>query len=105
MRNMLKTLLITSVLTLAGPVFAIQLSAGETYEYGAAAKVDTADSATMQGGGVSLSQAVEQVRRQYKGRIVSAVTKVKGKREVHVIKVLTDDGKVRTVEVQGKQRS
>jgi uncharacterized membrane protein YkoI len=59
----------------------------------------------MQGGGVSLSEAVEQVRRRYKGRIVSAVTKVKGKREVHVIKVLTDDGKVKTVEIQGKQRS
>ena len=105
MRNMLKTLLISSVLALAGPVFALQLSAGETIDYGAAAEVDTADSATMQGGGVSLSQAVEQVRRQYKGRIVSAVTEVNGKREVHVIKVLTDDGKVKTVRVQGKQRS
>jgi len=102
---MLKTLLIISVLTLAGPVFAIQLSAGETYDYGAAVKVDNADSAIMQGGCVSLSQAVEQVRRQYKGRIVSAVTEVNGKREVHVIKVLTDGGKVKTVRVQGCQRS
>ncbi len=104
MRNMLKTLLITSVLTLTGPVFALQLSAGETSDYGAAAKVDTVDSATMQGGGVSLSQAVEQVRRQYKGRIVSAVTEVNGNREVHVIKVLLDDGKVKTVRVQGQKR-
>jgi len=102
---MLKTLLITSVLTLAGPVFAIQLSAGEIYDYGAAVKVETADAATLQRGCVSLSQAVEQVRRQYKGRIVSAVTEVNGKREVHVIKVLTDGGKVKTVRVQGCQRS
>ena len=105
MRNMLKTLLITSVLTLAGPVFAIQLSAGETYNYGAVVNVDAADSATMQRGCLSLSQAVEQVRRQYKGRIVSAVTEINGNREVHVIKVLTDDGKVKTVRVQGCQRS
>ena len=42
-----------------------------------------------QGGGKSLSEAVEQVRRQTNGRILSAQTKVKGNREVHHIKVLT----------------
>ena len=56
-----------------------------------------------QGGGKSLSEAVEQVRRQYGGRIVSAETQVSGGREVHVIKVLTDDGKVKTVRVQGRK--
>jgi hypothetical protein len=105
MRTLLKTLLITSVLTLAGPVLAIQLGVGDMADYGAVSAIDSVDVATMQGGGVSLSEAVEQVRRRYKGRIVSAVTKVKGKREVHVIKVLTEDGKVKTVEIQGKQRS
>lgn len=55
-------------------------------------------------GGMSLSQAVEQVRRQTKGRILSAETRVKGNREVHYIKVLTDDGKVRTHTVQGRKR-
>ena len=59
---------------------------------------------TMQSSGVSLSQAVEQVRRQYKGRIFSAETRVRGNRETHVIKVLTEDGKVKTVEVAGKRR-
>ncbi|MEQ9563929.1 MAG: hypothetical protein RLN69_15520 [Woeseiaceae bacterium] len=54
-----------------------------------------------QGGCTSLDQAVEQVRRQYNGRIVSAETRVSGKREVHYIKVLTDDGKVKTVTVPG----
>lgn len=105
MQTMLKTLLITSLLTLAGPVFALQPGLGDTPDYGAVSAIEITDAATLQGGGVSLSQAVEQVRRQYKGRIVSAVTKIKGKREVHVIKVLTDDGKVKTVEVQGQQRS
>ena len=56
-----------------------------------------------QGGGKSLAEAVEQVRRQYGGRIISAETQVSGGREVHVIKVLTDDGKVKTVRVQGRK--
>ncbi len=55
-----------------------------------------------QSNGPTLSQAVEQVRRQYRGRIVSAETRVRGNREVHVIKVLTDDGKVKTVRVNGR---
>jgi hypothetical protein len=59
----------------------------------------------MQSNGLTLSQAVEQVRRQYNGRIVSAETQVSGNRETHVIKVLTEDGKVKTVRVPGKRRA
>ena len=58
----------------------------------------------MQINGLTLSEAVEQVRRQYNGRIVGAVTQVSGGRETHVIKVLTEDGKVKTVRVAGKRR-
>ena len=101
---MLKTLLITSLLTLAGTVFALQSGSGDTSSDGAASAIEISDFATLQGGGVSLSQAVEQVRRQYKGRIVSAVTEIQGNREVHVIKVLTNDGKVKTVRIQGQKR-
>jgi len=54
--------------------------------------------------GLTLSQAVAQVKRQYNGQIVSAVTKVSGNREIHVIKVLTQDGKVKTVRVPGRRR-
>jgi hypothetical protein len=103
MRTLLKTLLISSVLTLTGSVFAAQLSVGASPEYGAVVAEGNADNTAMQGGGVSLSQAVEQVRRQYKGQIVDARTEVKGNREVHVIRVLTEDGKVKTVKVQGRQ--
>ena len=60
--------------------------------------------AAMQCNGVTLSQAVEQVRRQYNGRIVSAETQSNGECETHVIKVLTEDGKVKTVRVPGKLR-
>jgi uncharacterized membrane protein YkoI len=58
----------------------------------------------MQNNGKSLSEAVEQVRRQTNGRILSAETKVSGNREVHHIKVLTQDGKVKTHKVQGRKR-
>jgi hypothetical protein len=54
--------------------------------------------------GPTLSEAVEQVRRQYKGRIVSAETTVSGKREIHLIKVLTEDGKVKTIRIPGRSR-
>ena len=56
-----------------------------------------------QGGGMTLSQAVEQVRRQYNGQIVSAETRVSGNKETHIIKVLTQDGKVKTVRVPGRR--
>lgn len=49
----------------------------------------------------TLSEAVAQVRRQYNGRIVSAETRRSGNREVHNIKVLTDDGKVKTIRING----
>lgn len=52
----------------------------------------------------SLNEAVEQVRRQYNGRIVSAETRVSGNREVHHIKVLTEDGKVKTERIPGCPR-
>lgn len=65
---------------------------------------DTGLRVAQSGGGKSLSEAFEQVRRQTNGRILSAETKVKGNREVHHIKVLTEDGKVKTVKVQGRKR-
>ena len=60
---------------------------------------------TMQSGCVSLSQAVQQVRRQYNGKIVSAETEVRGNRETHVIRVLTSNGQVKTVRVAGCNRN
>jgi uncharacterized membrane protein YkoI len=56
-----------------------------------------------QNNGMNLSDAVEQVRRQTDGRIISAETKTKNGREVHHIKVLTKDGKVKTHKIQGRK--
>ena len=53
---------------------------------------------------MSLSEAIESVRSRTGGRVVSAETKVSNGREVHYIKVLTEDGKVRTHKVNGRRR-
>lgn len=57
-----------------------------------------------QSNGMSLSQAIESVRRRTGGKVVSAETRVQGGREVHHIKVLTKDGKVKTHKVNGRRR-
>jgi uncharacterized membrane protein YkoI len=54
--------------------------------------------------GMSLSQAIESVRKRTGGKVLSAETKMQGNREVHYIKVLTNDGKVRTHKVNGRRR-
>ncbi len=57
-----------------------------------------------QQGGMTLSQAIESVRSRTGGRVVNAETRVQGGREVHYIKVLTKDGKVKTHKVNGRRR-
>jgi len=84
---------------------ALMLEESTTDLGGQAVKIhETVDQVSQQNGGKSLSEAVEQVRRQTGGRILSAETRVQGDREVHHIKVLTKDGKVKTHKVQGKRR-
>ena len=57
-----------------------------------------------QGGGMSLSEAIESVRRRGNvEQIISAETRVSGGRETHHIKVLTKDGKVQTHKVAGRK--
>ncbi len=50
---------------------------------------------------MSLSQAVDQVKRQTGGKVLSAKTEIRGDREMHIIKVITEDGRVKTVRVRG----
>jgi len=57
-----------------------------------------------QRGCTTLPQAIEQVRRQTGGRVLDAKTKIEGNREVHHIKVMTKDGKVKTRRVNGCKR-
>lgn len=59
-----------------------------------------------QGDGMSLSEAIDSVRRGGNvERIISAETKISGGREVHHIKVLTKDGKVKTHTRPGRKRN
>ena len=98
MRTLPTILLISMALTAGGQGMALQIKSPATQEPTPPAL------SVMQCNGVTLSQAVEQVRRQYNGRILSADTQVSGDRETHVIKVLTEDGTVKTVRVAGKRR-
>jgi hypothetical protein len=49
-----------------------------------------------------LERAIAQVRRETGGRVLSAETVVVGRGEVHRIRVLTPDGRVRTVELRAE---
>ncbi|MDE0754454.1 MAG: hypothetical protein OSB26_07375 [Woeseiaceae bacterium] len=105
MRSITHMLLFCIVLCLALPAAALQVGPDAPVRLSVEADVGmTPSQETFQGGGVTLSQAVQQVRRQYNGQIVSAVTQMSGNRETHIIKVLTQDGKVKTVRVAGRQR-
>ena len=77
------------------------MTPGASYSY----DLDRPAIQVAQNNGKSLPEAIEQIRRQTGGKILSARTKKgKGGREVHHIKVLTKDGKVRTFKVQGRSR-
>lgn len=53
--------------------------------------------------GMTLDQAIESVRRRGDvDRILSAETRRDGDREVHYIRYLTKDGKVKTQKVRGR---
>ncbi len=52
--------------------------------------------------GVSLDEAVEIVRKRYGGRVINASTRKDDGRKVHVIKILSDEGRVRTVRVDAQ---
>ncbi|MCU7906530.1 MAG: ribosome biogenesis GTPase RsgA [Candidatus Thiodiazotropha sp. (ex Epidulcina cf. delphinae)] len=51
------------------------------------------------GGGVSLGQAVEQARERVGGRVISAETRERDGRQIHNIRILTKEGKVRRLRI------
>ena len=48
---------------------------------------------------VSLDQAVEQAKQRVGGRVISAETRNRDGRQVHNIRILTDEGKVRRLRI------
>jgi uncharacterized membrane protein YkoI len=62
------------------------------------------DDRITQSNGMSLSQAIASVRSRTNGKIIDAKTRVEGGREVHYIKVLEGNGKVKTHKINGRRR-
>jgi outer membrane lipoprotein-sorting protein len=52
----------------------------------------------------SLDEAAQQAARQYNAKVLSAQTVQEGNKKVHVIKLLTKDGVVKTVRVPVRER-
>ena len=52
----------------------------------------------------SLDEAASQAARQYQAKVLSARTVQEGDKRVHVIKLLTKDGVVKTVRVTVRDR-
>ena len=53
-------------------------------------------------GEMSLDAAVAMVRERFGGKVISASTTEQGGRKVHVIKLLSDQGRVTTVKVDAQ---
>lgn len=93
-----------------GPVFAVVAETGPTTGDEPAMALgfsppEAGGAGTVQRNGMTLSEAVESVRRRGNvERVISAETEVSNGQEVHVIKVLTTDGKVRTHRIPGRKR-
>ncbi len=83
-------IMLLSCVLVTSPVSAQESEPGQTFRI-------------VQNDGMTLSEAVESVRRSTDGRIVSAETKTSGGREVHYVKVLTKDGKVKTHKIPGRK--
>jgi len=52
----------------------------------------------------SLDEAARQAARQYDAKVLSAQTVQEGDKRVHVIKLLTKDGVVKTVRIPVRER-
>lgn len=52
----------------------------------------------------SLDEAVSQARDRYPGRVLSAETEQRGDRESYRIRILTDDGRVKRLRMDGGPR-
>src|SRR5262245_42564593 len=87
------------------PAFASAMPARsqEAFSTGASFAPDEGPTArTMQRGGISLAQATAIAQSRYGGRVVRAETVMNGDRVVHEIRILGDDGRVRTVRIDAQ---
>lgn len=105
MTNLLRILILAAVILVPPGAQAFDLEESLKQLHEQYRMHETADIRVAQGGGMTLNQAIESVRRRsdFK-RIVSADTKTERNREVHHIRYMTKDGKVKTARVNGRSR-
>jgi uncharacterized membrane protein YkoI len=60
---------------------------------------------SQRGGGISLAQATQMAQSRYQGRVVRAEAVQMGERVVYEIRILGDDGRVRTVRIDAQTGS
>lgn len=103
MHKLLLTILSLAIFLMAGSAGAFDLEDSLREAFTPQASQVRPDIVTTQGGGMTLDQAVESVRRRGDvERILSAETKRNGDREVHHIRYLTKNGTVKTAKIPGK---
>jgi uncharacterized membrane protein YkoI len=66
------------------------------------AQEDLPPATIAQRGSLSLQQATAIATRQYQGRVVRAETVSRGGRLIHEVRILGDDGRVRTVRIDAE---
>ncbi|MFN2348226.1 MAG: PepSY domain-containing protein [Thioalkalivibrio sp.] len=87
---------------LTGPALALLLCLGGVGYVNAAPAMQHSAALQLAQAQVSLNQAVAQVQRRVGGRVLSAETQTHNGVPVHVIRVLTDNQRVRTIRVDGR---
>jgi uncharacterized membrane protein YkoI len=96
MLNHILVLLLVATTLIAAGAPSVAFAAGEGHYL--IARRDGGES------GVSLNEAVQQVKRETGGRVLSAETVNQGGRTVHRIKVLTPSGQVRVVVIDAQSK-
>lgn len=102
--NLLRILICSAVMfaPFAAQAFDLEESLKQLHEQYQAQ--DGAYAPLAKGGGMSLDDAIASVRRRGDvERIISAETRREGNREVHVIRYMTKDQKVRTAKFDGRR--
>ena len=83
---------VIAALLLAGTAAAEGLKAGGSLQVPSAARIEQPAR-----DGMSLREAVERAKRSFPGRVLRAETQQKGNRREHVVRILNDEGRVRTL--------
>ncbi len=99
MRWVLTMLILCAAASLPGTAAAFDLEESLKQQH---VQYSAADTLFATQGGMTLQQAIKSIPLQAGDKVISAETRIEGGREVHYIKVLTKDGKVKTYKVNGR---